>query len=82
MTRVLKNWITSLLGVLIMAVALFLFIGHKYGIVEYGLTMLELIIMLTLGYVFLMAKDSLITGLLMGILKIKPKDEPPSSEKK
>lgn len=81
MTRVLKNWITSLMGLLIMGVALYLFIGHKYGVVEYGVTMLEFITMITLGYVFLMAKDSLITGLLMNILKVKPKDEPPASEK-
>lgn len=64
-----------------MGVALFLYIGHKYGVVEVELTLVELIIMLILGWVFLMAKNSLLEGLFLGLFKIKAKDdktEPPA----
>lgn len=78
MNRVVKNWITSALGIILMFTALGLYVGHKYGVVEMELTMLELAGMLVLGYVFLMAKDSLITGLFMGIFKVNAKEDEPA----
>jgi len=62
----LKNWITSILGVL-----LFVFAGVALYLVK--ISVWESLPLFVLGYTFLMAKDSVLEGLTMGILKVKSK---------
>ena len=67
----LKNWITSIFGGLLMALAITLFILTKLGTVDFS--MWELVAIAVLGWVFLWAKDTLIEGLFLGMFKVKEK---------
>jgi len=66
MKKRLKNWITSILGVL-----LFIFAGVALYLGKFSVW--ESLPLFALGYTFLMAKDSVLEGLTMGILKVKSK---------
>lgn len=64
MKKRLKSWITSVIGILILLAAIaFIYIGKT--------TVIQSIPLFALGWVFLSAKDSLLEGLSMGILKMK-----------
>lgn len=73
--RITRNILTSLLGVVFMAIAGFA--AYKWfivGAMPMSLTNIGLIAALAaIGYIFLMAKDSLITGLTFGLYKPESK---------
>jgi hypothetical protein len=72
--RVLKNWITTVFGTLAMFIALAMLIANRIPAVNVDFSWLEMIGTALFGWVFLMAKDTLIEGLFMGIFKIKEKE--------
>jgi len=65
----LKNWITSIFGGVLMALAVTMFILNKMGTIDFS--WLEMVGVAVLGWVFLWAKDTLIEGLFLGIFKMK-----------
>ncbi len=74
MKKRLKNWITSIIGVIVMlSASIMYFFGEKI-IDDFTISMTEFLTLLFVGYIFLVAKDSLIQGLLGNILKIKKED--------
>lgn len=71
MKKRLKNWITSILGILIMLASSTMFFFGEKLIEEFEMSMTEYITLLFVGWVFLAAKDSLIEGIFCNILKLK-----------
>ena len=70
--RVFKNKITSTFGAILMLVALSMFLLDRLPIIEgVEFSWLEMLGTAMLGWVFLMAKDSLLEGLFLNIFKIK-----------
>lgn len=68
-----KNWITSIFGILIMLCAvLWKFVPSVGAMVDYEASTFDFILMMFVGWVFLSAKDSLIEGVLGGIIRLKP----------
>lgn len=64
MKDVLKNWITSLLGVIIVLAGIGLIYFGKIGV-------LESLPLFCLGWVFIFAKDKLLEEISLKILKVK-----------
>lgn len=64
MKDVLKNWITSLLGVIIVLAGIGLIYFGKIGV-------LESLPLFCLGWVFVFAKDKLLEEISLKILKVK-----------
>lgn len=73
----LKSWITSILGIVIMLAASFMFFFGEMVVnkEDYEMAIGTWLISMFLGFVFLMAKNSLITGIFFGLLKIKNPEE-------
>ena len=65
-----KNKITSWIGVVLMAVAIFLYVAGKYSD-KFETSTLELATIAVLGWVFLTARDTLLEGLFLNLFKIK-----------
>ena len=65
-----KNKITSWIGVILIAVAIFLYIAGKYSD-KFETSTLELATIAVLGWVFLTARDTLLEGLFLNLFKIK-----------
>ena len=64
MKKRLKHWITSILGIiLVVFTCVMIYLGT--------FTAIQAIPMFLLGYTFLMAKDSVLEGITLGMLKIK-----------
>jgi hypothetical protein len=67
-----KNWITSVIGIAIMLSAcVWKFIPVMAEKVNYEASTLDFVLLLFVGWVFLSAKDSLIEGVLGGLVKLK-----------
>lgn len=64
MKDVLKNWITSFLGVIIVLAGIGLIYFGKIGV-------LESLPLFCLGWVFIFAKDKLLEEISLKILKVK-----------
>jgi hypothetical protein len=69
----LKNKLTSWIGVILMAVAIFLYIAGKYSD-KFETSSLELATIAVLGWVFLTARDTLLEGLFLNLFKIKKEE--------
>lgn len=71
--RIIKNWITSIIGAIMMCSAIYVLVVNVKLLT---LTTIGLVgALAALGYVFLMAKDSLIEGLFLGAFKISTKKD-------
>lgn len=66
----LQNWMTTLIGAILMLTAVGLYILSKFK-PEVEIHITEVGAIAVLGYVFLMAKDTLLEGLFMNIFKVK-----------
>lgn len=66
--RIFKNWVTSIIGGLMMLSALYVLIVNVKSLTFSTIGLVGALA--ALGYVFLMAKDSLIEGLFLGAFKI------------
>ena len=69
----LKNKLTSWIGVILMAVAIFLYVAGKYSD-KFETSALELATIAVLGWVFLTARDTLLEGLFLNLFKIKKEE--------
>ncbi len=69
----LQNWITTIIGALIMLLAVVLYVMEKFYDFEIGY--LEMAAILVLGWVFLTARDTLLEGLFLNLFKIKKKED-------
>ena len=67
----LKHIITSIIGILMMLSAITMYFFGGVITEEYTMTFIEYLSIMFLGYVFLVAKDSLIQGIFLNLLKIK-----------
>jgi uncharacterized membrane protein len=72
--RVIKNWITTIFGTLAMFIALAMLIANRIPTANIDFSWFEMIGTALFGWIFLMAKDSLIEGLFMGVFKVKEKE--------
>lgn len=72
--RILRNWITTIFGSILMLVAVTMLIANRIPQVNVDFSWVEMVGTAVLGWVFLMAKDSLLEGLFLGIFKIKEKE--------
>ena len=68
--RVFKNWITTVIGIVLIVYGVILIvcsIRSKSSLIEDAKTILPV---LGLGWTFLMAKDTLLEGILPGLVKL------------
>ena len=72
--RIIRNWITTIFGTLLMFTAIAMLIANRIPEANIDFSWMEMVGTALLGWVFLMAKDSLIEGLFMGVFKIKEKE--------
>lgn len=72
MTERFRNWATTIIGILIMAIAVILYTAGKF--IDLQINSLEAATMLVLGWVFFTAKDTLLEGLFLNLFKIKKED--------
>lgn len=68
-----KNKITSWIGVILIAIAIFLYVAGKYSD-KFETSTLELATIAVLGWVFLTARDTLLEGLFLNLFKIKKEE--------
>ena len=68
MKKRIQNWITSIIGAILLLTGTAMIIA-TYFVKVYDFTIVEYTGVLALGYVFLVAKDSLIEGLLFNTFK-------------
>jgi len=66
----LQNWFTTIIGALLMLTAVGMYIVDKFK-PEMDIHVTEIGAVAVLGYVFLMAKDTLLEGMFMNIFKVK-----------
>ena len=69
----MRNWITTLVGLILIIVAITMFVMGKFK--GYEFTTLEAGAVLALGWVFLNAKDTLIEGLFFSVFKVKRSED-------
>ena len=69
-SRILKNKITSIFGGILMLMALVMFILNRIPLYDVDFSYMEMVGTAVLGWVFLMAKDSLLEGIFLNIFKI------------
>tara|TARA_R110000782_G_scaffold210323_3_gene298401 strand:- start:1028 stop:1252 length:225 start_codon:yes stop_codon:yes gene_type:complete len=67
----LKSIITSIIGIFIMLSGTCMFFFGGKIVEDFTMTLMHYLTVLFVGYVFLVAKDSLIQGILCNLLKIK-----------
>ena len=72
--RILKNWITTIFGTMLMFGALAMLIANRIPTANIEFSLWEMILTAVLGWVFLMAKDSILEGLAMGLFRVKEKE--------
>jgi hypothetical protein len=74
MKKRLQNWVTTVIGALMMILALVMYmLNNFYG---FEIPNLEIIMMIVLGWVFVTARDTLLEGLFFNLFKIKkPEDK-------
>lgn len=70
MKQRIKNLITSIIGGLLMITGVAMIVS-TYFINAYTFKVTEYLSILVLGWVFLMAKDTLIEGIFLNIFKVK-----------
>jgi hypothetical protein len=73
--RLVQNWVTTIFGTLMMLTALAMLIANRIPEANIDFGWWEMLGTALLGWVFLMAKDSLLEGLFMGIFKIPAKED-------
>ena len=71
-TERFRNWATTIIGIVIMAIAVILYTAGKFF--DLQIDKLEAATMLVLGWVFFTAKDTLLEGLFLNLFRIKKED--------
>lgn len=73
--RIVKHWITSLFGVVLMCLSVGMFLLNHIKPTAQPFTLMEMITVALLGWVFLWAKTSLLEGVFLGLFKISQGDK-------
>lgn len=71
----LRNWVTTIIGAMLMLAAVVMYIVSKFY-PEMDIHATEIAMVAVLGWVFLWAKNSLIEGMFLNLFKIKEPREP------
>jgi hypothetical protein len=72
MKKRLKNWITTIIGITMMVIGIGMIVCNYFFSME--IPILEIVMVMILGWTFLFAKDTLLEGLFLSIFKVKDKD--------
>lgn len=70
----LQNWMTTIIGALLMIAAVSMYIIEKFK-PEIDIHITEVASVAVLGWVFLTAKDTLLEGVFLNIFRIKKKTD-------
>lgn len=70
----LKNWMTTIIGAILMLTAVAMYVVSKLK-PEVDIHITEMASVSVLGWVFLTAKDTLLEGMFMNIFKIKKTED-------
>jgi len=73
-TRLIRNIITTVIGTLLMLTGIAMLVANRLPSANVDFSWIEMVGTMLLGWVFLMAKDSLIEGLFLGFFKVKAKE--------
>lgn len=73
--RLFKHWITSVFGVILMGLSVGMFLLNHFKPTAQPFTVTEMVTVAVLGWVFMMAKTSLLEGIFLGLFKISPGDK-------
>lgn len=65
----LQNWLTTIIGAILMITAITMYVLSK--VKGFDVSIIETASVAVLGWVFLTAKDTLLEGMFMNIFKIK-----------
>lgn len=69
MKKRLQNWITTIIGAIMMVLALVMYaLNHFYN---FEIPNLEIVMMIILGWVFVTARDTLLEGVFFNLFKVK-----------
>jgi hypothetical protein len=71
--RIIQNYITTIFGSVVMFGALVMLVINRLPNTGVDFSLFEMILTALFGWIFVMAKDSLIEGLFMGVFKVKEK---------
>lgn len=74
MKKRLKNWITTVIGAIMMVVGLAMIIANYFNLVEKDIPILEIVMIMIFGWTFLFAKDTLLEGMFLSLFKVKKSD--------
>jgi hypothetical protein len=69
----LQNWLTTIIGAVLMLTAITMYVLSK--VKGYEVSLLETASVAVLGWVFLTARDTLLEGMFMNLFKIKKDDK-------
>jgi len=68
--RIVKNLITTVIGTLFLLAALAMWVTNRMNLIEgTHFTVMEMVATAILGWAFLMAKNSLLNGMFLGVFK-------------
>jgi hypothetical protein len=65
----LQNWLTTLIGAVLMLTAITMYVLSK--VKDFDVSLIEMASVAVLGWVFLTARDTLLEGMFMNLFKIK-----------
>jgi predicted membrane channel-forming protein YqfA (hemolysin III family) len=71
MKKRLQNWVTTIIGAIMMILALVMYVLNSFY--SFEIANLEIIMMIVLGWVFVTARDTLLEGLFFNLFKINKK---------
>ncbi len=71
----LKNWMTTIIGAILMLTAVAMYVVSKMK-PEMDIHITEMATVAILGWVFLTARDTLLEGMFLNIFKMKKSDLP------
>ena len=71
----LKNWLTTIIGAILMLTAVAMYVVSKMK-PEMDIHITEMATVAILGWVFLTARDTLLEGMFLNIFKMKKSDLP------
>jgi len=64
-----QNWLTTLIGAVLMLTAITMYVLSK--VKDFDVSLIEMASVAVLGWVFLTARDTLLEGMFMNLFKIK-----------
>jgi hypothetical protein len=69
----LQNWLTTVIGAVLMFTAITMYVHSK--VKDFDVSLIETASVAVLGWVFLTARDTLLEGMFMNLFKIKKSED-------